>query len=416
MENQNIAVVGLGYVGLPLAIEFSKFFPVVGFDSDQQKINQLRDGIDRTQQISVSDLRTSQIQFTTDLKLLAKCTIFVIAVPTGFNKETGPNLDSLCAATETVASVLKKNDLVVFESTVFPGCIEDVCARLLEKKSGLIFNIDFFCGYSPERVNPGDKSRSITSIVKITSGSNPETADKVDALYKTIVSAGTFKTSSIRVAEAAKIIENAQRYINVAFVNEVALILNQKGIDTNEVLTAAGSKWNFLPFQPGLVGGHCLELAAQYLTYGTEKNQLLHAAAEVNNYVPYFIASRVLKLIRNKKTTLSPKVLILGATFKENFPDIRNSQAPIIFQELTDAGCVVDIFDPIADVDNFFSCYSIRLCHKDILDNLKPYDAIICAVAHSSFFRLELGKKLYPETIIYDAKGFLPRDHVDERL
>ncbi len=420
MENYRIAIIGLGYIGLPLAKAFSEHFPVVGFDNDKNRIEQLCGGIDHTSHMSEDELKSTSIRFTSEPKHLAECTIFIVAVPTGFDLKTGPDLMALNKANEMVAQVLKKNDLVIFESTVFPGCIESICAPALENVSGLKFNLDFFCGYSPERINPGDKNRSLTNIVKITSGSTESTADKVDLLYKKIIKAGTHKTPSIRVAEAAKVVENAQRFVNIAFINEMSLILREKNIDTLEVLSAAESKWNFLPFRPGLVGGDCLALAAAYLSHdsgpGEFNHRILSAATAVNNYIPLFIASRVLKLVRKNTQTLEPKILILGATFKENFPNIKNSQTPALYRELNDFGCSVSVYDPLADPDEFYSQYSISLSKKDVLSDLAKYDAIILTVAHHFFTKLPINRESFPRTVIYDAKGILPKSYSDERL
>jgi UDP-N-acetyl-D-galactosamine dehydrogenase len=352
---EKIGIIGLGYVGLPLAVEFGKVIDVVGFDINKERIEELKKGFDRTKEVEEADLKSSKkLSFSSNLEDLKSATYFIVTVPTPVDEYKKPDLTPLLSASKTVGSVLKKGDIVIYESTVYPGCTEEDCVPVLEKTSGLSFNVDFFCGYSPERINPGDKLHRVTTIKKITSGSTPEIADKVDALYKKIVIAGTHKASSIKVAEAAKVIENAQRDINIAFVNELALIFDRMGIDTHQVLEAAGTKWNFLPFKPGLVGGHCIGVDPYYLTHKAEsvgyRAEVIIAGRRINDNMGAHIASKVIKLMAQHEHPIHEgKILVLGITFKENCPDIRNSKVVDVIQELKSYGTSVDVYDPQAD-------------------------------------------------------------------
>ncbi len=466
LKQDKIAIVGLGYVGLPLAIEFSKKFPVVGFDINNLRIQQLRGGYDETLEVDLS-LQSNLIKqendtdkglyFSSSLADIESSNIFIITVPTPINDYQVPDLNLLLTATKMVASVLKKGDLVIYESTVFPGCTEEECVPLLEKKSTLQYNKDFFVGYSPERINPGDKINTLVNITKVTSGSTENTAERVDNLYKEIIIAGTYKAASIQVAEAAKAIENAQRDINISFVNELALIFDRLGIDTQDVLNAAGTKYNFLPFKPGLVGGHCISVDPIYLAHkatqmGYQPNVIL-SGRRVNEQMASFIASKVVKLMTAKDITIKgAKVLILGITFKENCPDIRNSKVVDIYRELQDYGVKVDVYDPWANPDYVAKQYDINLLeslefrnkeqiketvnfcnnrdHKFMSRNsdaeftnlvqeesINPtYDAIVLAVAHKQFMNLDVPKLAKSTCVIFDTKGILDRSIVDARL
>jgi UDP-N-acetyl-D-galactosamine dehydrogenase len=355
LKNINITIVGLGYVGLPLAIEFSKHFIVKGFDIDQQRINELISGHDHTNEISKEILQNaSDIVFTTKIEDIRESNVFIITVPTPVDNFKKPDLTTLKNATNTIAEIIKKDDVIIYESTVYPGCTEEICVPLLEDKSGLIFNKDFFCGYSPERINPGDKVNTLSKIVKVTSGSDEKTAEFVDNLYLKIIKAGTHKASSIKVAEASKAIENAQRDLNISFMNELSLIFDRINIDTNEVIEAAATKWNFLKFKPGLVGGHCISVDPYYLTYKAESlgyyPEVILSGRRVNEAIPNFVASKCIKLLISKDIRVkSSYALILGVTFKENCPDIRNSKVPVIYHDLKSFGLNVDIYDPYAD-------------------------------------------------------------------
>lgn len=411
-----IAVIGLGYVGLPLATAFSKKFEAIGFDVNETRIKELNAGHDKTLELDDDELKkaiTNGIKFSSNLEDLKQCNFFIIAVPTPVNKNNRPDLTPLLKASQSVAKVLKKGDIVVYESTVYPGATEEECVPVLEKFSELKFNEDFFCGYSPERINPGDKEHTITKIKKITSGSTKEIATKVDEIYNTILEVGTFKASSIKVAEAAKVIENTQRDINIAFVNELAMIFEKIGIDTNEVLKAAGTKWNFLKFSPGLVGGHCIGVDPYYLTHKAQElgyhPEVILAGRRINDNMGKYIANRVIKLmIKRDKKINNAKVLVLGITFKENCTDIRNSKVVDVVNELKEFGCLVDVYDPWADENEVLREYNINLANKLNLDN---YEAIILAVAHNEFKNLNLdGIK----AVTFDIKGTLQK--ADERL
>jgi len=420
MNDTRIAIIGLGYVGLPLAVEFGKIMPVVGFDINRKRIEELENGIDHTLETSSEDLiAAKQLVYTADIEQLRSCNYFIVTVPTPIDRFKRPDLTPLIKASETVGKVLKKGDIVIYESTVYPGATEEECVPVLEKFSGLKFNADFYCGYSPERINPGDKVHTVTKILKVTSGSTPEVARKVDDLYKSIIVAGTHLASSIKVAEAAKVIENSQRDINIAFVNELALIFNRMGIDTHEVLKAAGTKWNFLPFTPGLVGGHCIGVDPYYLTHKAQElgynPEIILAGRRLNDDMGFYAANRTIKLMINKGHKIAgSKVLVLGITFKENCPDIRNSRVIDVISELKDFGCEVDIFDPWAEPKEVKHEYGVDLLSS--LPENTAYDAIVFAVAHNEFKELSFDKLRKPETVLFDIKGVVDKSLVDGRL
>jgi len=416
--NNNLAIIGLGYVGLPLAVEFGKKYPVLGFDINKDRIAELGRGYDRTLEVDETNLKSSSnLSFSYDKNDLKKCNIFIVTVPTPVDEHKRPDLTPLIRASETVGTALKKGDVVIYESTVYPGCTEDECVPVLEKMSGLKFNEDFFCGYSPERINPGDKEHTVTKILKVTSGSTPEVADKVDALYASIITGGTYKASSIKVAEAAKVIENSQRDINIAFVNELSLIFNKMGIDTLDVLEAAGTKWNFLPFRPGLVGGHCIGVDPYYLTFKAESlgyhPEVILAGRRINDNMGAYVAKEVVKLLIKKSHKVDgAKILVLGITFKENCPDIRNSRVIDVISELKDFGCNVDVYDPWADESEVKHEYGIPLT-KELQTE---YSAVVLAVAHKEFKAVNIESLTKQDGVIYDIKGFLPKGVADRRL
>lgn len=413
-----IGIIGLGYVGLPLAVEFGKVFDVVGFDINAERIEELRKNVDRTREVEPAELKAAtKLKFSSDKEDLRKVNYFIVTVPTPVDQARKPDLRPLVGASKTVGSVLKKGDIVIYESTVYPGCTEEVCVPVLEEMSGLKFNEDFYCGYSPERINPGDKLHRVTTIKKVTSGSTPEIAEKVDNLYKTIIKAGTHKASSIKVAEAAKVIENSQRDINIAFVNELALIFDRVGIDTNEVLEAAGTKWNFLPFKPGLVGGHCIGVDPYYLTHKAESlgyhSQVILAGRKINDNMGIYIANCVIKLMAKQDIAINKaNVLVLGITFKEDCPDIRNSRVVDVIRELRTYGTNVDIYDPHADPAEVKHEYGVTTIAKPD----KQYDAIVLAVGHKEFRDLDWASIEHEKTVIYDVKGFLDQSKVTARL
>ena len=427
LKKTKIAIIGLGYVGLPLAIEFGKKYSVTGFDINKSRVNELNNFEDSTGEADIEDLiKTIKSSDTSDVGLklsydineLFGSNIFIITVPTPINEFKSPDLSFLISASEMVAKILKKDDIVIYESTVYPGCTEEDCVPVLEKFSGLIYNKDFYCGYSPERINPGDKINTLTKIKKVTSGSNTEVAAFIDNLYKSIIKAGTHLAPSIKVAEASKSIENAQRDVNISFVNELALIFDRMGIDTNDVLEAAGTKWNFLKFKPGLVGGHCIGVDPYYLAHKAESlgyhPQVILSGRRVNDYMGKFIASNVVKLLisRNQIITNS-KVLVLGITFKENCPDIRNSKVIDIIRELEQYNIFVDVFDNHADKDEVMREYNLKLLDR-IVDS---YDAIIIAVSHKEFLDLDFNKiKRNKSSVIFDTKSFIDRKLTDGRL
>lgn len=415
---EKIGVIGLGYVGLPLAVEFGKKLNVVGFDINQSRIEELRNGFDRTLEVNKEELGSAaKLSFSSNQDDLKTVNIFIITVPTPVDEFKTPDLTPLKKASETVGKALKKNDIVIYESTVYPGCTEEDCVPVLEKFSGLKFNVDFFCGYSPERINPGDKQHRLPNIKKVTSGSTPEIAEKVDQLYKTIIQAGTHKASSIKVAEAAKVIENSQRDINIAFVNELSLIFEKMGIDTHEVLSAAGTKWNFLPYKPGLVGGHCIGVDPYYLTYKADSlgyhPQVILAGRRINDNMGIHIANRVIKLMtQNDLPVNKAKVLVLGITFKEDCPDIRNSRAIDVIRELQSFGADVEVYDPHADLEEVKHEYGLTL----IKELNKKYAAVVLAVSHQEFKSIDWKLIKNDKTIVYDVKGFLDKSLITARL
>jgi UDP-N-acetyl-D-galactosamine dehydrogenase len=416
--NPSIAIIGLGYVGFPLAVEFGKQYPTLGFDIDATRISELNRGYDRTQEVSDAQLKASaQLKFSSELNDLAGCNTFIVTVPTPIDHFKKPDLGPLLKASEMIGSVLKKGDVVIYESTVYPGCTEEDCVPVLEKRSGLKFNEDFFCGYSPERINPGDKVNTLTKIKKVTSGSTPEIADWVDQLYQSIIVAGTHKASSIKVAEASKAIENAQRDVNISFVNELALIFDRMGIDTSEVLEAAGTKWNFLNFKPGLVGGHCIGVDPYYLLHKSESlgyyPQVILSGRRVNDNMGLFVANKLVKLLIQKgKKIGGAKTLMLGITFKENCPDIRNSRVVDIYRELSDFGMEVDVYDPWANKAEVKKEHGIDL----VAELGTNYDAIVLTVAHQEFLNLPYTSLKAENGIIFDIKSVLDRTLVDARL
>ncbi len=422
MNNKKIAVIGLGYVGLPLAVEFAKKREVIGFDINKDRISNLEKGIDITGELNKQELKKSlSITYTTNLDDLKECNIFIITVPTPIDKHKRPDLTPLEKSSTSIGKIIKKNDIVIYESTVYPGATEEVCVPILEKQSGLKFNKDFYCGYSPERINPGDKKHRIADIKKVTSGSTPEIATEIDELYKEIITAGTHKTSSIRIAEAAKVIENTQRDLNIALINELALIFNKLDIDTEAVLKAAGTKWNFLPFRPGLVGGHCISVDPYYLTQkANEVNyhpELVLAGRRLNDNMGSYIAEQVSKLMSKNQILIgNSNVLIMGFAFKENCTDYRNTRVVDLFKQLKSFKCNVDIYDPWVDKQQVYNEYGIYLIDKPIKDK---YDAIILAVAHDEFKKLSESQiRAYGKDkhVLYDIKYLLKENESDGRL
>lgn len=420
-EKPTIAIIGLGYVGLPLAVEFGKQYPVLGFDSNPQRIADLQLGHDRNRELTADQLAASQhLRLTATATDLRTCTVFIVTVPSPIDTQHQPDLRPILAASQTIGRVLKQHDVVIYESTVYPGCTEEDCVPVLERESGLQFNRDFFCGYSPERINPGDKHHTLTTIRKITAGSTPETADFVDQLYASIIPAGTYKAPSIRIAEAAKVIENCQRDINIAFVNELALIFDRMGLDTHTVLEAATTKWNFLPFRPGLVGGHCIGVDPYYLTHKAESlgyhPEVILAGRRINDNMGAFVASNIVKLLtRHGRSVHQARALVLGITFKENWGDIRNSRVPDVIRELTEFGVQTHIYDPLANPDDVQQTYGLRLLSS--LTNGLRYDVVVLAVAHAEFLAPDF-LELIPTLghLVYDVKGVLPREMVQGRL
>ncbi|NDC40016.1 MAG: nucleotide sugar dehydrogenase [Chitinophagia bacterium] len=430
VSNANIAVIGLGYVGLPLAVEFSKYYPVIGFDINRKRVGELQHCQDIT--LEVEDDLLKQVTVATppvagskglfcsfEKEHIAACNVYIITVPTPVDKNNRPDLTPLYKASETVGAVLKKGDYVVYESTVYPGVTEEECVPVLEKVSGLKFNVDFYCGYSPERINPGDKLHTVAKIRKITSGSTPEAAEFVDALYSSIITAGTFKASSIKVAEAAKVIENSQRDINIAFVNELAKIFNKLGIDTKDVLEAAATKWNFLHFKPGLVGGHCIGVDPYYLAQKAQEAgyhpEIILAGRRLNDGMGEYIAHEVVKLmIRNNVVVKDAKILILGITFKENCTDVRNTRVVDIVSELNNYNTQISIYDPWAKPEDVQHEYHLSITTEMAED--ERYDAIVVAVAHNEFLQTNWKQYLKPNGIIYDVKGCLNLEDVTARL
>ncbi len=421
-ENLRIAVIGMGYVGLPLAIEFGKKFVTAGFDIKADRLEKLRAGIDVTCETTPEELAAAKkLAFTSDENDLAGSDVFIVTVPTPVDKYKRPDLTPLYRASETVGRVMKEGAVVIYESTVYPGCTEEECVPVLEKTSGLKFNKDFFCGYSPERINPGDKTHSLLNTVKITSGSTPQAAEFVDALYNSILTAGTHPASSIKVAEAAKVIENSQRDINIAFVNELAKIFHLIGIDTAEVLEAAGTKWNFLKFRPGLVGGHCIGVDPYYLTHKAQSlgyhPEVILAGRRINDEMGRYTATEIVKMmIKKGLTVLNANILQLGITFKENCPDCRNSRAVDVVENLQEFGCKVDIFDPWAAPEDIEKEYGLSAFSKIEQLKDKKYDVIVLAVAHKEFFELDIKSLRKENSIVFDIKSVLPKDEIDARL
>lgn len=414
-----VAVIGLGYVGLPLAVEASMHYDVLGFDLNITRIDELKRGFDRTLEVEPELLaQAKSLRLSADAGDLASANFFIVTVPTPINEAKTPDLRPLQSASTTIGKYLKKGDIVVYESTVFPGCTEEECVPLLEKFSGLKFNVDFYCGYSPERINPGDKVHRLATIKKVTSGSTPEVATIVDDFYRSFVTAGTHKASTIKVAEAAKVIENSQRDINIAFVNELALIFERMNIDTLEVLEAAGTKWNFLPFRPGLVGGHCIGVDPYYLTHKAETlgyhPQVILSGRKINDNMGQYIASSFIKLMANKGVNIpKAKTLVLGITFKENCPDIRNSRVIDIITELKQYAMEVEVYDPHADAHEVMEEYGITLVQNP---DYSSYEGIVVAVSHNEFTNLKWAEIADTSKVIYDVKGILPKEIIDRRL
>ena len=422
LSETKIGIIGLGYVGLPLAVEFGKKIPTIGLDIKEGRVEELRRGVDSTLEVTEAEIaEAKQLEFTAKPEDLAACNVYIVTVPTPIDSHNQPDLSFLVNSSRMVGAMLKKDDVVIYESTVFPGATEEVCVPELEAASGMTFNTDFFAGYSPERINPGDKEHRVSNILKVTSGSTPEVAEYVDALYRSIVTAGTHRASSIRVAEASKIIENTQRDLNIAVVNELALICNQLGIDTLEVLEAAGTKWNFLPFRPGLVGGHCIGVDPYYLTHKAQEisyyPDLILAGRRLNDAMGRYIAEQIVKLMLEKKIHVpDSRVLVMGLTFKENCPDLRNSRAIDVVRELQRYNVIVDVHDPCVKPDDVREEYGLELTANP---EAGSYDAVIVAVGHQQF--IEMGAEglralCRPGGILYDVKSILPASAVDGRL
>ncbi len=425
-KESKICVIGQGYVGLPLALEFGKKYKTIGFDINKSRIDELSKGEDHTLEADPDELKSVMsnsddskgLKFTAELKNIVDSNVYIVTVPTPINYFKTPDLGPLLGASKMLGSILKKGDIVIYESTVYPGCTEEDCVPVLEKESGLKYNKDFYCGYSPERINPGDKVNTLTTIKKVTSGSTQEIATYVDDLYSSIIKAGTFKATSIKVAEASKAIENAQRDVNISFVNELSLIFDRIGIDTTDVLEAAGTKWNFLKFKPGLVGGHCIGVDPYYLAHKAESlgyhPQVILSGRRVNDNMGMFVANKVVKLLIQKGHTIKgSKSLILGITFKENCPDIRNTKVVDIYNELAQFGAEVDIYDPWANKEEVKREYGIDLVNS--IAN-KKYSSIIVSVSHQEFLELDLNDLKEPNGVIFDTKSFLDRNEVDGRL
>ncbi|WP_118195554.1 nucleotide sugar dehydrogenase [Albibacterium indicum] len=429
VDNAKIAVIGLGYVGLPLAIEFGKKYDVLGFDINQARVDELSEGKDRTQEANLVDLKAvienkkgkskTGLSFSARKEDLKNYNTFIVTVPTPIDQFKAPDLTPLIKASEMLGSILKSGDIVIYESTVYPGCTEEDCVPVLERTSGLKFNKDFFAGYSPERINPGDKINTLTKIKKVTSGSTPEIANRVDDLYRSIITAGTHKAPNIKVAEASKAIENAQRDVNISFVNELSLIFDRVGIDTNDVIEAAGTKWNFLKYQPGLVGGHCIGVDPYYLAHKAQAlgyhPQVILSGRRVNDNMGPFVADKVVKLMIQKDHKIKgSKALIMGITFKENCPDVRNTRVVDIYHELVSFGLDVDIYDPWADAEEVKHEYGVDILNK--LDKNTVYDAVVVAVAHNEFLKFDYQKIKRNNGVIFDTKACLDRALVDGRL
>jgi UDP-N-acetyl-D-glucosamine/UDP-N-acetyl-D-galactosamine dehydrogenase len=427
-KDTRIAIIGLGYVGLPLAIEFAKKYDTLGFDINRDRVNELASGKDRTNEANLKELRgvlsfenisNSGLSLSADTNDLKSYNIYIVTVPTPIDQYKVPDLRPLLKASEMLGTVLDKGDIVIYESTVYPGCTEEDCVPVLEKISGLKFNIDFYVGYSPERINPGDKINTLTTIKKVTSGSTFEIAEKVDNLYRSIITAGTHKAPSIKVAEAAKVIENAQRDVNISFMNELSLIFDRVGIDTNDVLEAASTKWNFLKYKPGLVGGHCIGVDPYYLAHKAEAlgyhPQVILSGRRVNDFMPQFVANKVVKLMIEKDHKIKDsRVLIMGITFKENCPDVRNTRVVDIYNEFLQFGMAVDIYDPWADLEEVKESYGINVLTQ--VDETICYNAIVVAVSHQIFLNFDFRRYRTGNTVIFDTKAFLDKELVDARL
>ena len=422
LDQIKLGIIGLGYVGLPLAVEFGKKRPVIGFDINQKRITELKSGADHTLEVSPEELQEAkELSFTDELEPLRKCNCFIVTVPTPIDEHKRPDLTPLIKASQTIGKVLKPGDIVIYESTVYPGCTEEDCIPVLEKISGLKFNQDFFAGYSPERINPGDKDHRVTNIKKVTSGSTPQSADLIDALYNQIIVVGTHKAPSIKVAEAAKVIENTQRDLNIALINELALIFNKMGIDTEAVLQAAGSKWNFLPFRPGLVGGHCIGVDPYYLTHKAQSigyhPEVILAGRRLNDGMGAYVASQLVKAMTKKSIQVNgSKVLLMGLAFKENCPDVRNTKVVDIYRELLDYNCEVDIYDPWINAQEALDEYGIEIIHSLVNHS---YDGIILAVAHKEFKEMGVEKIRSlggSNHLLYDLKYIFNTEQSDLRL
>ncbi|WP_445157943.1 Vi polysaccharide biosynthesis UDP-N-acetylglucosamine C-6 dehydrogenase TviB [Halomonas sp. E14] len=422
MDTVRLGIIGLGYVGLPLAVEFGKVLPTVGFDINVRRISELRDGVDHTLEVEPELLASAHhLTFTSELSALEACNVYIVTVPTPIDSSRCPDLTPLVKASETLGKVIKRGDIVIYESTVYPGATEEDCIPVVERVSGLTYNQDFYAGYSPERINPGDKEHRVTTIKKVTSGSTPEVADFVDALYQRIITAGTHKASSIAVAEAAKVIENTQRDVNIALINELAVIFNRLGIDTEEVLEAAGTKWNFLPFRPGLVGGHCIGVDPYYLTHKAQRvgyhPEVILSGRRINDGMGAYVASQLIKqMIKRRLQVEGARVLVMGLTFKENCPDLRNTRVVDILQELKDYNVEVDVYDPRVDAAEAEAEYGLQLISEPECDT---YDAIILAVAHQEFRDLgSAAVRRWGKTshVLYDLKYAFPKQEVDIRL
>ena len=422
LQDTRIAILGLGYVGLPLAAEFGKHFPTVGFDINKARLAELQGGVDSTLEVSSQELaEATQLTYSAEISALQECNVFIVTVPTPINEHKQPDLTPLLKASAVIGKALKQGDIVIYESTVYPGATEEDCVPVLERESGLTFNVDFYCGYSPERINPGDKEHRVTSILKVTSGSTPEVAEFVDSLYRSIITAGTYKASSIKVAEAAKVIENTQRDVNIGLINELAVIFNKLGIDTEEVLKAAGTKWNFLPFRPGLVGGHCIGVDPYYLTHKAQSvgyhPEIILAGRRLNDGMGAYVVSQLVKSMLKKRIQVDgARVLVLGLTFKEDCPDLRNTKVVDIVNELSDYGINVDCYDPwinASDAEHEYNITPVKAPEQGV------YDAVIVAVAHKQFKAMgaegirSFGK---PEHVLYDLKYILPTEAADLRL
>jgi len=423
MRTLKIGIIGLGYVGLPLAVEFGKKYETIGFDINENRILELNNGTDHTLEVDTEEIHLAKkLSFTTNLENIRECNIFIVTVPTPIDEYKNPDFTLLKNASTMIGSIIDKDDIVIYESTVYPGATEEICVPILEVNSGLEYNVDFYCGYSPERINPGDKNHKVIDIVKVTSGSNSKIADKVDKLYQSIITAGTHKVSSIKVAEAAKVIENTQRDVNIALINELSIIFDKLNINTNEVLEAAGTKWNFLPFRPGLVGGHCIGVDPYYLTHKALEvgysPEIILAGRRINDNMGYIVVNKVVELLtQNGIKVLDSKILIMGLTFKENCPDLRNTRVIDLVTRFNQLGCEVDVCDTWANIDDSKSIYNIDLINTDSLGDL--YDCIVIAVPHKEYINMGIQniRKLGKENcVIFDVKGVFPFNQIDGSL